>query len=108
MMPRPPFRARVLAVVARIPAGQVMTYQEVAAAAGSPRAARAVGQIMARNNDPSVPCHRVVRSDGTPGGYNRGALNKVLKLKAEGAGIVEKPRKNGVLIDAVTTNYDHQ
>lgn len=61
-----------------------MTYGEVAAAAGRPGAARAVGNILNKNYDQSIPCHRVVRSDGTPGGYNRGLQRKVLKLKTEG------------------------
>lgn len=64
------FKQRVLAVVKSIPEGKTMSYQEVAAAAGSPGAARAVGTIMSRNSDESVPCHRVIRSDGSIGGYN--------------------------------------
>lgn len=47
-----------------------MTYGLVASRAGKPGAARAVGTIMANNDDKSVPCHRVVRSDGKPSGYN--------------------------------------
>ncbi len=47
-----------------------MTYGQVAAAAGRPGAARAVGNIMAHNDDKSVPCHRVIRADGKIGGYN--------------------------------------
>jgi len=61
-----------------------MTYKEVAAAAGNPRAARAVGTIMSTNYDSDIPCHRVVRSDGAPGGYNRGAERKRELLVAEG------------------------
>src|SRR3989338_4067080 len=57
------FRARVLAVVARIPRGTTMSYGGVAARAGAPGAYRAVGNIMAKNRDPRVPCHRVIRSD---------------------------------------------
>jgi len=49
-----------------------MTYGEVAEAAGCPGAARAVGNIMSRNYEPDIPCHRVVRSDGKLGNYNRG------------------------------------
>lgn len=64
------FTKRVCAVVRNIPKGQTMTYKEVAAAAGSPGAARAVGNIMKANRDKTVPCHRVVRSDGKPCGYN--------------------------------------
>lgn len=48
-----------------------MTYGEVAYAAGRPGAARVVGNIMAHNDDKTVPCHRVIRADGKIGGYNR-------------------------------------
>jgi len=66
------FRDRVNEVVKNIPRGQVMTYGEVAEAAGSPRGAREVGNIMSQNFDSSVPCHRVIKSTGEPGDYNRG------------------------------------
>lgn len=66
------FTTQVKAVVQKIPPGSVMTYQEVAKAAGNPKAARAVANIMAKNYDPNIPCHRVIRSDGGLGGYNRG------------------------------------
>ncbi len=79
------FHERVLAVVAKIQRGRTMTYKEVAAAAGSPHAARAVGSIMKSNYNPNIPCHRVVRSDGTAGRYNRGDENKIKILKEEGA-----------------------
>lgn len=79
------FRERVIAVVTKIPRGKTMTYKEVAAAAGSPNAARAVGSIMKLNYDPKIPYHRVVKSDGTPGQYNRGDANKIKILKSEGA-----------------------
>jgi O-6-methylguanine DNA methyltransferase len=80
------FTQKVYAVVAKIPRGKTMTYAEVARRAGSPNAARAVGNIMHNNPDTKkVPCHRVVRSDGTPGGYARGTKMKVAILKREGA-----------------------
>lgn len=66
------FTEKVKMVVSRIPKGQVMTYGEVAKAAGSPKAYRAVASVMANNYDPKVPCHRVIRSDGKIGNYNRG------------------------------------
>lgn len=66
------FADKVRAVVREIPKGETRTYQQVAAMAGNAKAARAVGAVMRKNYDPTVPCHRVVRSDGTPGGYNRG------------------------------------
>jgi methylated-DNA-[protein]-cysteine S-methyltransferase len=78
------FQAKVYAVVKKIPAGKVLTYKQVAVKIGQPGAYRAVGNILNKNYDPAIPCHRVVRSDGTMGGYNRGALNKMKKLKAEG------------------------
>lgn len=63
-----------------------MTYAEVARRAGNPRASRAVGNIMHHNPDTKkVPCHRVVRSDGTPGGYARGTRRKIAILRREGA-----------------------
>lgn len=64
------FKDKVIEVVKGIGKGEVMTYREVAIAAGSPLAARAVGQIMARNKSLDVPCHRVIRSDGSVGPYN--------------------------------------
>lgn len=66
------FTQRVHTVVSQIPKGETMTYKEVAQAAGSPRAYRAVGTVLSKNYDPDIPCHRVIRSDGTLGGYNRG------------------------------------
>lgn len=66
------FSDKVRAIVRKIPKGKSMTYKQVATKAGNPRAARAVGAIMRTNYDESIPCHRVVRSDGGMGGYNRG------------------------------------
>lgn len=79
------FRTRVLAIVAKIPRGETLTYKQVAIAAGNPGAARAVGAIMKTNFNPDIPCHRVIRSDGTAGGYNRGADKKIERLRSEGA-----------------------
>ena len=80
------FEQKVKAIVAKIPKGKTMTYKQVAEKAGSPNAARAVGSIMKANYDPAVPCHRVIRSDGVIGGYNRGGREeKIRKLRAEGA-----------------------
>lgn len=70
------FTEKVREVVRDIPKGEVMSYQEVAFAAGKPKAARAVANIMASNFDPTIPCHRVIRSDGSLGGYNRGGEAK--------------------------------
>jgi len=80
------FTEKVRRVVAKIPKGKTMTYKEVAIAAGKPLAARAVGMIMSKNHDPKIPCHRVVRSDGKIGNYNRGGMfRKIEILKEEGA-----------------------
>ena len=79
------FMEKVRRAVAAIPAGETRTYREVARAAGSPLAFRAVGNILNKNYDPAIPCHRVIRSDGKIGGYNRGAHKKITLLKREGA-----------------------
>ena len=80
------FAERVRNVVRKIPKGTTLSYMKVAAIAGNTRAARAVGTIMKNNYDPSVPCHRVIRSDGSFGGYNRGGPKKKRRLlKTEGA-----------------------
>ena len=82
-----PFLRRVYAVVRAIPRGRVLSYREVARAAGSPGAARAVGQAMRRN--PTLlfmPCHRVVAASGLGGFSARGRLATKRRLLAlEGA-----------------------
>lgn len=83
------FVRRVKETVAGIPEGRVMSYAEVARESGSPGAARAVGSIMKANSDPTVPCHRVIRSDGTTGEFNRGAEMKVCLLEGEGVRIAD-------------------
>lgn len=80
-----PFAAMVYAVVAGIPRGKVLTYQQVAKLAGRPRAQRAVGTILSQNTNPKIPCHRVIRSDGSVGGYNGLQGKKRALLKREGA-----------------------
>jgi O-6-methylguanine DNA methyltransferase len=80
------FADEVRAVVRKIPKGSTLTYKEVAIAAKHPRAARAVANIMAQNFAADIPCHRVIKSDGTLGGYNRGGTRaKKQLLIAEGA-----------------------
>jgi methylated-DNA-[protein]-cysteine S-methyltransferase len=81
---RPDFTARVLSVVRRIPRGRVATYGDVAALAGRPRAARAVGNIMRTCGRPDVPCHRVVAAGGRLGGYGGNEVFKRERLAAEG------------------------
>ena len=70
------FTEQVKIVVSSIPSGKVMTYKQVAQAAGNEKAARAVANLMAKNYNLEIPCHRVIRSDGTLGGYNRGGIDK--------------------------------
>lgn len=80
------FSDKVRDIVRGIPKGKVISYKEVAVKAGNPGAARAVARVMASNYDESVPCHRVVRTDGGLGGYNRGGtVRKEELLRAEGA-----------------------
>ncbi|MBU1125138.1 MAG: MGMT family protein [Candidatus Omnitrophica bacterium] len=78
------FQIRVYQAVLRIPLGQVRSYKWVATKAGSPRACRAVGQIMKKNPYPLIiPCHRVIRSDKNIGGYSRGVRYKKMLLNLE-------------------------
>jgi len=79
------FRQRVLEVVSQIPRGKTLSYKKVAELAGSQKAWRAVGNIMNKNRDPKVYCHRVIKSDGTIGGYAGGTAAKIRILKREGA-----------------------
>jgi O-6-methylguanine DNA methyltransferase len=99
---RSDFSKKVLEIVIKIPKGSLMTYHQVAKAAGSPKAYRAVGSILNRNYREKewqlpldeiepVPCHRVIRSDGYLGGYARGPLDKKRLLMLEGH-VVDKNR----------------
>lgn len=81
------FTQKVYRIVKKIPKGKVLTYKEVARRAGKPKAYRAVGNILNKNYDPRITCHRVIRSDGKIGGYNRGVVNKRKILKKEGVEI---------------------
>lgn len=79
------FKERVIEIVAEIPKGKTLSYKQVAELAGSPRAYRAVGNIMNKNRNPKVPCHRVIKADGSIGGYAHGVGRKREILKTEGA-----------------------
>ncbi len=80
------FADRVRDIVRKIPHGKTITYKEVATKAGNSGASRVVGSIMKANFDPQIPCHRVIRSDGKIGDYNRGGSEaKLALLKKEGA-----------------------
>jgi len=85
------FSATVYAIVRRIPRGKVATYQDIARLLGNPKAARAVGAAIAHNPDPStIPCHRVVGSDGRLHGYafGDGTPTKQLLLQNEGVAFI--------------------
>lgn len=83
-----PFQEKVLRELARIPRGSVISYGALARRAGVPRAARAVGAVMAWNPFPLVlPCHRVVRSSGEIGRYGGGEAMKRALLEREGVRI---------------------
>ncbi|MDE2071422.1 MAG: MGMT family protein [Patescibacteria group bacterium] len=77
------FAKKVVTIVAKIPKGKTMTYGQVATKAGNPRAARAVGTLMSRNYNPKIPCHRVVRADGSVGNYNRGGAERKAEMLFE-------------------------
>ncbi len=78
------FKEKVHRVVKKIPKGKVMSYMKVASLAGKPLAFRAVGNILGANRDSKIPCHRVIRSDGRIGGYNKGVCKKSSLLQKEG------------------------
>lgn len=76
---------RVYRMLCSVPRGTVVTYADLARAAGIENGQRAVGRMMAANPHPGiVPCHRVVRSDGRIGGYMYGADSKAAMLRREG------------------------
>ncbi len=82
----PPFYQKVWRACFRIPKGKTISYKELAERIGSPNAVRAVGMAL-KNNPfaPVIPCHRVIRNDGKPGGYSApgGIKKKLMLLKKE-------------------------
>lgn len=80
-----PFQQLVWKELLNIPKGQTRTYQDIAHVIGKPKAVRAVGTAIGKNNlAVVVPCHRVIRKDGTLGGYRWGIEKKKKLLKKEG------------------------
>ncbi len=79
------FSDKVRDIVRKIPKGKTMTYKQVATRAGNPNAARAVGAVMRSNYNPDIPCHRVIASDGSMRGYNRGGVVKKAEILREEA-----------------------
>lgn len=89
------FNKKVWAALKLIPCGRVTTYKELAKYLSKPKAARAVGNACGKNpNAPRVPCHRVVKSDGSLGGYAGGIKRKIYLLKKEGVKIGNKKIEN--------------
>lgn len=87
---KPTFAKRVIDAVVNIEKGETLTYKDVAKRAGNVKAARAVGNILnkhylecRRKGQKTIPCHRVIRSDGKIGGYVLGEKEKIEKLKEE-------------------------
>jgi len=78
------FSQRVYSVVKKISKGSVLTYKQVAEKSGSPKAYRAVGNILSKNTDPLIPCHRVIKTNGDFGGYNGLMGRKIALLNQEG------------------------
>src|SRR5262245_3406330 len=96
----PPFAARIYGALRRVPAGQTVSYGDLARTVGSPGAARAVGRAMATNPYPIVvPCHRVLASGGRAGGFSAygGLMTKDRLLALEGSAVrVVAPGSDGV------------
>ncbi|KND49357.1 MAG: methylated-DNA--[protein]-cysteine S-methyltransferase [Parcubacteria bacterium C7867-008] len=102
--PKTNFQSTVYAVVSSIPKGCVATYGQVAALAGRPGAARAVGTCMSSNKDTkTVPCHRVVASNGTLAGYayGEGLSTKKKLLQKEGVSF----KLNGTTVDLAVSQW---
>lgn len=86
------FQEKVYNAVRRIPRGKVSTYAVIARVVGNSWAAQAVGDALNKNPHRNVPCHRVIHSDGTVGGYAHGTKNKI-KILRRGGVIVNKNGK---------------
>ena len=84
-----PFTRRVLGIVRTIPYGQTRTYGWVARRIGLAKGSRAIGQALKRNPlTIIIPCHRVIRSNGEPGGFSRGVRLKKILLAKEGKKVI--------------------
>ena len=85
-------------MVKKIPAGKVLTYKQIAVKLGCAGLARAVGNALNKNKNREIPCHRVVRSDGEVGGYNKGSFQKLKLLDKEGVKISKNKIRGGGLV----------
>lgn len=86
------FNQKIYQITKKIPKGQITTYKAIAKKLNS-KAYRAVGNALNKNTDKNIPCHRVIRSNGEIGGYNKGTQNKIKILKKEGI-IIKNSRVN--------------
>jgi methylated-DNA-[protein]-cysteine S-methyltransferase len=92
------FEWKVLKTALTIPLGETRSYQWVANAIGSPKAVRAVGQALRKNPYPlMIPCHRVIRSDGSPGGYAGKMDGKKMRLLEREQEILKQLRRRSSL-----------
>lgn len=78
------FKEKVFYIVRKIPRASFLSYKEVAEKTGYPKAWRAVGDVLNKNQNPKVPCHRVIRNDRKIGGYKDGFKKKRALLLKEG------------------------
>jgi len=79
------FSEKVLELTGKIPSCKVTTYSEIARALGNPKTSRAVGNALNKNQHPEIiPCYRVVRNDGSVGGFALGPMEKIRRLKRDG------------------------
>lgn len=78
------FQKKIYQIVRKTPKGKVLSYKDVARKAGRPRAWRAVKNILNKNRNPKIPCHRIIKSNGKVGGHNQGTKKKIALLKKEG------------------------
>ena len=90
------FQLRVWRALKQIPYGETRSYSEVAASIGAPRAARAVARACATNPVAlAIPCHRVVRNDGSLGGYGFGVERKEILLATEKRATAVREKRKG-------------
>ena len=90
---------KIFNILKKVPKGKVITYKKLAKDIGHPLAYRAVGNILHNNQNPIVvPCHRVIKSDGSLGGYMYGKKRKMSLLKKEGVIFISE---NKILADCI-------
>jgi len=83
------FEERVYRATTKVPKGKVSTYRLIACLAGNCKASRAVGNALGKNFSSKIPCHRVVKSDGSVGGYRGNVREKIVKLEKEDVVVLE-------------------